>query len=136
MSMKGSYAVGLLFLGAITALSCKDSNPVDGDSPSNIVFPTRDISFSQHVQPLFNQACALVGCHDDGAHQSQLNLTSHWNTVFALPGVVLPGHPESSTLIFRIEGTITPRMPFNRNPLNKNQTDGIRTWVVEGAKNN
>jgi hypothetical protein len=27
-------------------------------------------------------------------------------------------------------------MPPRGNPLNKNQTDGIRTWIVEGALNN
>jgi hypothetical protein len=124
-----------MFAGA--ALSCKDSNPVTGDSPSDVVFPTTDVKFGRDVQRLFNQACTLSGCHDDNtANQSSLHLTSHWNTVFALPGVVVPGAPEKSTLVFRIEGSLGQRMPPRGNPLNKNQTDGIRTWIVEGAQNN
>jgi len=46
-------ASGLLGVG------CKDeNNPIDGDSPSNIVIPAAGVSYGQHVQPLFNQTCA------------------------------------------------------------------------------
>ena len=129
ITLAASLMLMLLFL------SCKDDNPVDGGSPSNVVFPTSNVRYSQHVQPLFNQACAFVGCHDDGVPQDQLKLTS-WGSVTNFPGVVAPGQPELSTLVIRIEGTSGPRMPLTGNPLNQNQINGIRTWIVEGAMNN
>ena len=116
-------------------LSCKDDNPVDGGSPSNVVFPTSNVSYSQHVQPLFDQACAFAGCHNDGVPQDQLRLTS-WGSLTNFPGVVVPNQPELSTLVIRIEGTSSQPMPPNGNPLNQNQINGIRTWIVEGAMNN
>jgi hypothetical protein len=110
---------------------------VDG-SPSDIVFPTSDISYSVHVQPLFNQACALSGCHDAGQNQSALHLTSYGDAVLssAAVGVVIPGKPDQSLLVLRIQGTLGARMPPGVYPLNTNQINGIRAWIVEGAKNN
>ena len=130
-------AVGGLLLGLFLS-KCKDDTITgDNGSPSNVVFPSdTTVSYTQHVQPLFNQTCALSGCHDDGEHQSQLKLTNYGNTVTSLPGVVVPRQPDQSTLVLRIEGRVGQRMPLNRNPLNQNQITGIRLWVGAGAKNN
>ena len=123
---------GVLFSALLSG--CKDENPTG--MASDIIFPSTDVSYSQHVQPLFNQTCALSGCHDDGPHQSDLCLTSYFNTVFRTAGVVTPGRPELSTIVFRIEGTSGQRMPLTGPPLNQNQINGIRTWIVEGAADN
>ncbi|MGB5872598.1 MAG: hypothetical protein WBG01_00785 [Bacteroidota bacterium] len=121
----------------LSVQGCKDEiTSVPGESPSDIVFPVRDVSYLQHVQPLFNQACALSGCHDDGPHPSQLRLTSYQNLMFNSLQVVVRGEPDQSVLVFRIEGSLSPRMPLNMNALNQNQINGIRTWIVEGALNN
>ena len=129
---------GIPVLGGVVLLSlfsaCNDENPAG--SGSDIVFPSTNVSYAQHVQPLFNQSCALSGCHDDGQHQSPLRLTSRFETVFGLPNIVVPGEPENSTLVHRIEGTIGPRMPPTGTPLNQNQINGIRTWITEGAADN
>ncbi len=125
-------ATAVLFMSLIT--SCNDENPAGAGS--DIVFPSTNVSYAQHVQPLFNQTCALSGCHDDGPHQSQLRLTSHFQTTFGLPGIVVAGQPESSQLVYRIEGTVGDRMPLNGAPLNQNQINGIRTWIAEGAQDN
>ena len=117
---------------------CKDVNPglALGDSPSNIVFPASNISYGRQVQPLFDQTCALAGCHDDGVHQSNLRLTSYANLIFQLPGIVVAGKPDASTLVLSIQGGSIDRMPPTTNRLNDNQINGIRAWIVEGAKNN
>jgi hypothetical protein len=126
--------VGIVLL---SVQGCKDEiTGVPGQSPSDIIFPTNDVSYLQHVQPLFNQACALSGCHDDGPHPSQLRLTSYQNLMFNSLQVVVRGEPDQSVLVFRIEGSLSPRMPMNLNALNQNQINGIRTWIVEGALNN
>ncbi len=133
-----STRIALLILSAclLSGIGCKDENPVDGDSPSNIVFPVANVSFTQHVQPLFNQTCALTGCHADGQQQSGLRLTSYDNLMFGGQLVIVRGQPDQSTLVMRIEGRVGSQMPLNRRALNQNQITGIRAWIGEGALNN
>jgi len=110
----------------------KDDNPT---SASTIVFPDANVSYSQHVQPLFNTTCALSGCHDDATRQSNLSLTSYQNAT-ARPGIIVPGNADGSILVQRIDGRLQPQMPYQRQPLNSNQINGIKKWINEGAKNN
>ena len=128
--------IGTSFL--LSLAGCKDSNPfIEGQSPSTVVFPANNVSYNAQVQVLFNQSCALSGCHDDGPHESALTLTSWGSTVVnAPPSTVVPGHPDASVLVLRIEGALGARMPPTVNPLNQNQINGIRTWIAEGAKQN
>lgn len=124
---------------AVMALAsgCKDeNNPLDGDSPSNIVFPISKVSYAVHVQPLFNQTCALSGCHGDGSQTSILRLTTYDNLMYGGALVIVRNQPDQSTLVMRIEGRIGERMPLNRRALNQNQINGIRAWIGEGALNN
>lgn len=132
MKWRFSLAVTSVFLSGILmfGFGCKDENPVD------VEFPVSNVSFGIHVQPLFNQACALSGCHDDGTHESKLILTSHSGVMNAQLMVIIPGDPQNSTLVQRIEGRVGLQMPLNRNPLNSNQITGIRAWIGEGARNN
>jgi hypothetical protein len=129
----------VLFAGALVIHGgCKNDNPVGEDgSPSNIVFPPSNVSYSVSVQPLFNQACNYSGCHGSDAPPNLVKLTS-WGdlmTTGAGVGVVIPDQPEQSTLVLRIEGR-GARMPPTGLPLNLNQINGIRAWIAEGAKNN
>lgn len=130
----------LMFVAAslsLSVLACKDDNPTGDDgSPSTVVFPTSNVSYDQHVQPLFNQACALSGCHDNGSTQSPLKLTSYGNAVLSIPGIVVARNPDGSTLVLRIQGSVGQRMPPTGNMLNQNQINGIRTWIAEGARQN
>jgi mono/diheme cytochrome c family protein len=102
-----------------------------------VVFPTSGIKYQEHVQQLFIQACNFSTCHGADAPPNLVRLTS-WGelmTTGAGVGVVIPGEPENSTLVFRIEGR-GARMPPAGLPLNQNQINGIRAWIAEGAKNN
>jgi hypothetical protein len=133
--MSGRVLAG--FLIAAAGWSCKGTAPTGpGGSPSTIVFPDHAISYSNQVQPLFDQACNFSGCHDNGSHQSALVLTGYGEAVLTLPGVVVAGKPDASTLVLRIQGSVGARMPPGAYPLNQNQVNGIRTWIAEGAKNN
>ncbi len=130
MVVLGAWIV-LLFLSG-----CRDkSNPVTG-SPSDVVFPAQNVSYSAQVQVLFNQACAFAGCHDSGDHTSPLKLDNYTDAVLTIPGEVVPGKPDQSILVLRIQGSVGTIMPPQGNPLNQNQINGIRTWIAEGAKNN
>jgi Planctomycete cytochrome C len=135
----GYVASSATIVALAFALSCKDSNPVGPDgSPSDVVFPPDSVSYSQHVQVLFNQTCALPSCHSSGEGSDRVKLDNYQNLRFGVNGLpmVIPGSPDQSELVLRIEGRTGDRMPINRNPLNQNQINGIRAWIVEGAKDN
>lgn len=121
---------------AVLALGWSGCKEKGEESPSTIVFPSSGVSYKTSVQPLFNQACALASCHDDGTHTSDLDLTSYSKLMFKISGIVVAGDPDASTLVLRIQGSVGTRMPPNANMLNDNQINGIRTWINEGAKNN
>ena len=116
---------------------CKDEGPSDPDV-SDIVFPASNVSYSQHVDALFQQRCAFSGCHAGASPQRGLDLLapSYNNLRDHLPTLVIAGEPDNSLLVQMLEGTVQPRMPYNRTPLTANQLTGIRTWITEGALNN
>ncbi len=140
--MKLQRQLALLLLcgcGVWIFQSCKDSTPTGpGGSPSNIVFPDSNVSYAAHVQLLFSQACTFPGCHSVNEPNDRVRLDSYTNLRFGVNGlpVIVPGSPDASDLVLRIEGRTGQRMPLNTNPLNQNQITGIRKWISEGARDN
>lgn len=135
----GLFVFILFLLGLAVLPGCKDdviTGP--GGSPSDVIFPDSLVSYRDHVQVLFNQTCALATCHEGSTPAGDLNLTSYSNTMFGVNGapIVFVGNPDASPLVMRIQGTAGVRMPLNRNPLNENQINGIRKWILEGAQDN
>jgi hypothetical protein len=115
---------------------CKDNNPIS--NLSDIVFPDSAVSYSRHVQPLFQQRCAFSTCHAGSSAAAGLDLTSpsYHNLLNHQPRLVTSGEPDNSLLVQRLEGTVGPRMPLNSLPLTQNQIRGIRRWILEGAAPN
>ncbi len=130
----------LLFVAVLVAVRCsKDDTAIGPDgSPSDVIFPLDSVSYSLHVQRLFNQTCALSGCHSAGESGDRLKLDSYENLRFGVRGlpVIIPGNAAQSELVLRIQGSVGNRMPLSRNPLNQNQINGIRAWINEGARRN
>ncbi len=121
---------------AIIFISCDDT--ITNQNIDNIVIPSKNVSYSQHIQPLFNVKCTSSGCHDDNSRAGDLSLTSYANTT-ASSLIVSPGLPDNSILVWAIEGNgakLMPPIEAPVTPLNENQIQGIRTWIAEGAKNN
>ena len=120
------YTVIFLFVLS----SCKDtSNSVS--ALDDIVFPATGISYEKQVQPLFNIGCATTSCHD--AQNNTLNLTSYglWKLD---PGVINAGDTTNSRFIWCIEARPgSAPMPPAR-PLVQNQIQGLKRWILEGAK--
>ena len=127
-------SVFILFLFLILALSCKKVEDITGID-DELILPEKNLSYSRHIQPLFDRRCAISGCHDDKTRASNLSLTSYENAT-ARPGIIIPRDPENSVLVMRIEGRLQPRMPLNMAPLTQNQINGIKQWIREGALNN
>lgn len=127
------YFFSLLYL-LFTITACDDTiNQEDLDSK---IIPSNNVSYSQHIQPIFDARCNNAGCHNSMDRKAGLSL-ANWAETTSNSQIVFPGLPDNSKLIWAIEGrTVNPMPPIGYRPLTKNQIDGIRTWIKEGAKNN
>ncbi len=132
-------SLGFLFCVAVLVSSCSKDDVISGPdgSPSSVVFPAERINYRTHVQRLFLEACARAGCHYGTNPAGGLNLESYYDVTVQGGDhglAVVAFQPELGTLVQRIEGRGGERMPYGLNPLNRNQIDGIRKWILEGAK--
>lgn len=122
-----------------------DNNDTNGDTtpPPDEDLPTEDLSFSNHIQPIFNGSCGGAGCHI-GERQSGVQLDSYDNVINSRGTqygelIVNPGQPDESPLVDKISSNspqLGERMPLTGSPLSDDQIQAIRTWIDEGAENN
>lgn len=91
------------------------------------------VSFHQDVLPILTQNC--VKCHG-GEGGLYLDNYDHVMAGGSSGAVVIPGKPDQSELVERIEGVAQPRMPLDAPALPSNEINTIVTWVEEGAPNN
>lgn len=131
-----AFCVIILLVGTLFLWSCKDQ--VTAPSQSPIVFPASNISYSKYIDPLFQQQCAVSGCHSSTTAAGDLDLTipSYDNLINHLPPLVVSGASNNSLLVQRLDGRIQPVMPPLGSPLTSNQINGIKKWIDEGALNN
>jgi hypothetical protein len=127
----------LIILTVAAALSCKDTQ----DTTTTIVFPSSGVSYSLQVQPLFQQRCAISGCHDSSTKKAGLDLTYpsysalvNYNSIHF---IYTAGNGSQSVLYQILAGkSIPPNLPMppvGVPQLNPNQITGILTWINEGA---
>jgi len=135
MNYKNSFnIIFIITFMLLISYSCDDT--ITQEDLDNRQIPSSNVSYSQHIQPVFDAKCNYAGCHNDRDMAGGLSLTNYYNTT-ADYLIVAPGLPENSKLVWSIEGRGTnPMPPVGRWPLTKNQIDGIKTWIKEGAKNN
>ena len=137
----------LMLIAVFSILQCSDS----GTSPEDtqFVFPDSNISFIEHVQPMFEVKCGTEsGCHSPG--NTEIRFT--YSDLISRSGVInhiLPNgevlvnlaiHQKNPALaplyLILLEGyqDMVGRMPpLNRTGLNENQLNGIYQWIKEGA---
>ncbi len=123
----------LTFFAFALVIGCKDQ----GTNIDSTEIPSSNVSYSQYIQPVFDNKCNNSGCHEDASRAGGLSLTS-WANTTSDPGIVFPNQPQNSRLIWAIQNQagISPMPPYGYVALTKNQIDGIKTWIQEGAKNN
>lgn len=143
----------IAFLAA--GLACAGDGPGTTDPPirNNDSLPvgTPFAGFSGEVQPIFTARCALSGCHVGASPGGDMNLEqgqAYGNIVNVMSSSVptfkrvLPGFPDSSFLVHKIQGTQASvggsgqRMPLTNCCLSQDQIDLIRSWITTGARNN
>jgi hypothetical protein len=98
---------------------------------------TTELKFSQDIAPILVANC--TGCHSgtgQGLKRGKLDLTSFEKLLkgSTAHAVVVPGKPDESSLVLRIKGEETPRMPQGANRvLSDEAISKIERWVKAGA---
>lgn len=93
---------------------------------------------------VFTPSCAIAGCHGGAGAQQGLRLDAGFSAanLINVPGTqdaalirVIPGNPNASFLIHKLEGTqaVGVRMPAFSPPLAQVTIDVIRQWIQNGA---
>ncbi len=121
------------FLLFLVLVACDDTVT---DVDKEIVFPSKNVSFQEHVYPVFQNRCAISDCHNNSYRAGSYSLETYDEAT--RPGIIDPYSPETSVLLWRIKGIGLPIMPppDAAYPLKKNHIDGIEQWIKEGAQNN
>ncbi len=123
-----------IFIFVVLFAACDDS--INARDIDNQIIPAQNVSYSEHIQPVFNVKCNNSGCHNSSDMAGGLSLITWANTV-SDPAVVFPFEPDVSKLYWAITNNGAQLMPpLGYQPLTQNQIDGIKTWIREGAKNN
>lgn len=108
------------------------------------------ISFAGIEHRIFDKSCAFSGCHGTTNPQAGLVLegpgvyehlvgkvASASAAAFAGKKLVVPGAPETSFLMDKLEGKLGPGegdpMPRDRKPLSAAQIEVLRKWILAGA---
>lgn len=109
--------------------------------PAHAAAITEDVSYALDVQPILESRC--VSCHKPGGQgyiESGLDLSTYAGLMKGTKfgPIVIPGEPLTSNLSVLIEGRADPRirMPHGQRALLRAQTEIIRTWIRQGAKDN
>lgn len=102
------------------------------------------VSYSEDVKPILEKAC--LECHKPGAEgfvASGFNMQSYDDLMKGTSNgpMIIAGDVESSNLVVLIEGRADPSisMPHShgqKKSLSKEDTQTIRSWIEQGAKNN
>lgn len=99
------------------------------------------ISYKEDLLPIFRGRC--FSCHQpggEGFEQSGLDLTTYQGLMKGTKfgPMVIPGDPDASNLMWLLDWRATPalRMPHGKKQLSTCDRDTIRTWILQGAKDN
>ena len=92
-----------------------------------------DRLFREQVAPILEMRC--VHCHGVELPKGGLSLTTRAGLLKGGENgpAVVPGKPEESPLLEMISGD-APAMPQKDKPLSREQVDGLRRWVEQGAR--
>ena len=114
----------LLFLSAILLFSCKKSSSPPTTNKTTLCFQT-------DILPLYQNHCALSGCHDATTARLGVELDSYANI---MKGIV-PYHPDSSHYYTIVELGAMPPPSSGKPSMTPGQIDTVAMWINQGATN-
>lgn len=148
--MRRIVSFGLGVIAAFAAAGCgagEGGPPVDD---STLPGPGEPVSFSQHIQPIFNASC--TECHAHGALTDLDNVRLYLTPGDALDSLVnqpsaqdhsltrvVPNDSANSLLYLKVSSDRPPvglRMPFFEEPISQKQINVIKAWIDQGALDN
>lgn len=102
------------------AVSCQHEGiPADQMEP---------VCFNQQVLPIFQNSCAISGCHNAQGGESGYVFTDYSNIMKAIS----PGHASKSKAYKALSSSLQLMPPHNPLPMDKRIL--IRVWIDQGAK--
>lgn len=94
---------------------------------------TRPVSFAADITPIFNNSCALSGCHSAGGKSPNLTAGNAYNSL-VIGGYVNTTDAQSSLVYQWMAGKKGTPMPVAG--VNKDYNALILAWIKQGAQNN
>ncbi|SFT87458.1 Planctomycete cytochrome C [Algoriphagus locisalis] len=96
----------------------------------------REVDFSTEIKPILNKNC--ITCHG-GVKKSGGFSVLFEEEAFATTesghAAIIPGDPNGSELIKRLTSSDPElRMPYEKEPLSKDEIELLKTWIRQGAK--
>lgn len=141
MNKQINFLIIVLLSIYLTLNGCSEDSTTEPTPTVSV--PTAKLSDIQ--SKVFNPSCALSGCHGSTNAQANLlltegnsfsNLVNVQSVLFPQFSRVQPNNSANSLLIKILKGEVSPRMPFNGNPLPTAVIDSIAKWIDNGALNN
>lgn len=125
-----------VFISIALVLACKHAviNPAGGVDNPDDTSNTGLICFEAEILPIFQSNCAKSGCHDAASAENGYVFDNYDNII---RDGIKPGDANDSEVYeVMIESDPDDRMPPPPNaPLSKEQTDLVKLWINQGAKN-
>lgn len=93
------------------------------------------VYFQNAILPLVVSSCATTGCHDKVSHKDGIILTDFASIIRT--GEIKPGDPGDSEFFETLTDDgddLMPPPPYD--PLNSEQIQMIKQWILQGAENN
>jgi hypothetical protein len=122
----------------------QNGQPLGAGGSSAPLAPALEPTLASIQANVFSVNCAFAGCHGGGTVQFGLRLDPGFSAgnLIDVPSQqdptlirVIPGNPDGSFIIQKLEGTQTVgrRMPDFSPPLPQSTIDVIRQWIANGA---
>ncbi|MCK5452924.1 MAG: hypothetical protein KAJ16_01110 [Calditrichia bacterium] len=122
----------IIFSTVFMLQQCKKNST----EPEEFIYPDSNLSFIDHIQPIFQRDCATSGCHTGTPPQNGLDLGTLTPTFMSNNGPVVIAFDADHSRLYRVllsDYLGISRMPRGRGPLSTGKITAIRTWINEGA---
>lgn len=125
----------MIYFGSFLLVECDKKST----EPPVISYPDSNLSFIQHIHPIFIENCAFSGCHESIGPVNGLDLETLTPSFNSVNGPVIIPFDANSSRLYRVllsDFAGISRMPKNRAMLPDAQIKAIQTWIEEGASIN